>query len=44
MSKIFAAILLGMFAFGTMSGVAMSADTAKDGKKDDHKKDDKKGH
>jgi hypothetical protein len=41
MSKIFAAILLGMFAFGTMSGVAMSADTAKDGKKDE-KKDAKK--
>ena len=41
MSKIFAAILLGMFAFGTMSGVAMSADTAKAGKKDE-KKDAKK--
>jgi hypothetical protein len=42
MKKLFAAILVGMFAFTAMSGVAMSADDTH--KKDEKKKDDKKGH
>ena len=41
MSKLLAAIIAGMFAFGTMS--VFAADAKKEAKKEE-KKDDKKGH
>ena len=42
MSKLIAAILVGMFTFTAVSSVAIAADDTH--KKEDKKKDDKKGH
>lgn len=46
MSKLLAALIAGLFAFGTMSVFAADAkkDEAKKEAKKDDKKDDKKGH